>query len=153
MTIFWKCYQHARVDKGLNFRISFIINDNFSLDFTLRTREQRHRYFGQVNTPASRDLHAPEVEGLQFKWTWISIFCDDLSDDQAILFQVYYKIPASRETSCFIMVNSRTSACVFYRDYLPLHHSWSDLVLCALWTTLSLILFNILLTFTNFGLF
>ena len=49
----------------MNFRISFIINDNFSLDFTLRTREQRHRYFGQVNTPASRDLHAPEVEDLQ----------------------------------------------------------------------------------------
>ena len=137
----------------MNFQISFIINDNDCLDFTLRTREQRHLYFGQVNTPLNHCGQAPKLVPPRSTWIWISIFSDNLSDSQAVLFQVYYNKTVSPETNYHSTANCFTYTFVFYRDYLPLHHSWSDLVLCALWTTLGLFFLNIFVTFTNFGLF
>ena len=51
--------------------------------------------------------------------------------DQATRFHFDHKITDSLQTILHGNAISLTDTFVFYWDYLPLHHSWSDLVHCA----------------------
>ena len=122
------------------FFLSFILGCRSSLLFKIQACEQRHRFPALTCRPLHQKRLGPEFMRLQSTHIRIQTFWDYLNNNQVILFQSHYRLPASLETN-----SQRTATCLvhaffFKRDYALLHQSWRDLVVCRLITPPKMIL-------------
>ena len=142
MDHFWFFSLHECLQQRWNFLKIYIIWYGYRIPFPVQAGEQRHHLFQPLRTPPNRFRTMYSSESLSTDCTRLWLFSGRLSNIGIVLIHIHYNIKMYMRTrspgisKCFIFAHS------FYRNYPPLHKTWSDLVLCGLWRPIFLRFLN-----------